>query len=97
MKPYLSKLVEKGDLSLFKGAYFQARRLRGIKPKQEKPAPIPEKKILSTIEANPGLTLSELADKMGEKTYHRLIKQIDRLKKRGLVTITAGKYALADS
>ena len=96
LKPMVQKLVKKGDIVDDHGTFYLKRRVRGLGQNEEKPSPITEKQVLEYLHKKPESTLSGMAHDMKEKSYQRLIRVINRLKKAGKVSKDGKTYSLAD-
>lgn len=96
LKPMVLKLVDKGDIVDDHGTYYLKRRVRGVGQTEEKPTPITERQVLDYLNKKPDSTLSGMAHDMKEKSYQRLIRVINRLKKAGKVVKDGKTYSLAD-
>jgi predicted ArsR family transcriptional regulator len=97
MKPFLAKLLAKGDLTELSGRLFLQRRVRvpGKPPLRQAPPPIPETAVLAYLEKNGPSTLSAMAQAMNEPSFHRLIRVTNALKKAGKVIPEGKTYRLA--
>ncbi|EKD93550.1 MAG: hypothetical protein ACD_28C00121G0001 [uncultured bacterium] len=97
--PKLARLVKRGDLGEIKGSYFLLRRVRNLNPQSKvivvKRTPIVPGKLLECLKKTKGGTLPELAKKMNEPTFHRLIKPINKLVKDEKVVRDGKVYRLA--
>ncbi|HEY9068851.1 MAG TPA: hypothetical protein VIV61_01270 [Candidatus Ozemobacteraceae bacterium] len=97
LKSLMQKLVKSEDVVESHGVYYLQRRLRNRHGKPEpKPEPIAPSTVLSHLAKNPGIAMSELANHLGESSYHRLIKVMSQLKKQDKIRVEGKNYFLAD-
>jgi hypothetical protein len=98
IKPFLAKLLAKGDLTELHGRLYLKRRVRVPgKPPREIPVPISETVVLEYLGKNGPTTLSAMAKAMNEPSYHRLIRVTNALKKSGKVTSEGKTYHLTST
>jgi len=98
LKVLLNKLVDKHDLDAQAGRFFLKRRIRTRDTKgavSGKPVPVSEEAVLNYLEKSGAETLQQMAKKMGEPTFHRLIRVVNRLKRAGKVVVEGKRYWLA--
>ena len=94
LKGLIEKLVKKKDLSNVGGTLFLERRIRNVEPKVVKTPPVSEEKVLGYLKKNANATLTEMAKDMGEDSYHRFIRVMNRLEKNGKVVKEGKAYSL---
>ena len=94
LKGLVAKLVKKKDLSDVRGTLFLERRLRNVGSKIEKPIPVSEDQVLGYLKKNSPATLTDMAKDMGEESYHRFIRVVNRLEKNGKVAKDGKAYSL---
>ncbi|HNV69481.1 MAG TPA: hypothetical protein PKO06_07290 [Candidatus Ozemobacteraceae bacterium] len=97
LRDMLDRLVAKEDLATLKGRYFLARRLRHKNgDRKERQPPISEKQILDYLKKHQKASLTHMTSALKEKSYQRLIRVINSLRKSKKVVKDGKEYRLAD-